>query len=130
MSLHGINSFANPYDPDNAFKNTVYAYAAGIALDYSAGTGTVTYNVHPSPAAAAKGQPIAQVTINLGDVLVPGDPTAQPPVLPVTMPTLAQLMTNTLFAHAFQKIGNILDNAAKSHPHFAGSNVVDVVIAT
>lgn len=117
MAIQNITTWANPYDPATPLTN-VYAYAAGLGLDASNGSGQVTYNAHPN-ANAWTGTPIGQVSIQLGDVIVP----VNGEIPAVVMPTLAELMANPQFAQAYTTIGQVLDAYAVQHPAFAGGSV-------
>ncbi len=105
-----------------------YAWVSGLAIDFGTGAGRATINVHPDVASAlASKPPIDQVTIGLGDILVP----AQGQTPAVTFPTLSQLVAS---ATAEQKSTPTLDpfaalraaiySALISHPLFVGSTQV------
>jgi len=113
-----LTNVPNPYDRANPFE-TAYAWIAGVYLDISQNSGTAVFNVNPNED-SAKSPPLFQVTIRLGEVLVPADPTADPPVEEIRFPTLEQLMGNagSSFSTAFNLIGADLYENALNHPMF------------
>ncbi len=118
-----IPTFENPYDPSTPFQNA-YAWTANLALDVFHGLGRITLNVNPNEN-AWQGSPIGQVSINLGEVLVPASQDEQgDPVPEVRIKTLLELMTDPEFAQAYAVIGSKLYAEAIKHPKFAGATQV------
>lgn len=124
-----IPVFPNPFDQANPVQDA-YAWIAGLALDLFAGTGRVVLNVHPN-AQAWGSQPLMQMSISLGDIIIPaveGNPNADPPISPVAavfFPTLGELMQDPEFASAYAVIGGKLYGALKEIPVLSES--IDVM---
>jgi hypothetical protein len=121
MALN-IPTYPNPYDPANPLSN-VYAWISRLELNIAAGVGRMTLDLNPNAAAWAAA-PLGQVGISLGQVLTPGNPTANPPVAAESFPTLAELMADAEFASAYATIGQKLYAAALRHPSFSGATIV------
>jgi hypothetical protein len=114
-----IPTYPNPFDPNTPLTN-VYAWMSGIGMDMSNNTGRLTLNIHPNEAAWV-GTPIGQISIALGETLVPANPTAEPPVEEVKFPTFTELMAIPEFATAYTTIGGILYQNCLPHPMLAGA---------
>lgn len=79
--------------PAGVVLTAAYAYNAGLYFDVSKGTGRIVLNVHPDAATAAAGFPPAdQLSLTLGQVVVPGDPAADPPRAEIRAVTLTELL--------------------------------------
>jgi hypothetical protein len=117
-----IPTYPNDYDAAHPLADA-YAWIAGLALDLSINAGRVTLNVHPN-ASAWQDRPAAQLGVALGQVLVPGNPAADPPVAEVRFPRLDELMQDADFSAAYQTIGAKLYAAlVATHPLLAGATM-------
>jgi hypothetical protein len=121
MALN-IPTFPNPFDPNTPLTN-LYAWMSFVAFDVASGSGRLVINLNPNEAAWPN-LPLEQIEITLGQLLQPGDPNAEPPVPPVTFPTIAELMAIPEFAAAYLTIGGILYQKALDHAKLQGATIL------
>lgn len=99
-----IPTVPNPFDPANPIVNAV-GVISSIHLDVSGSSGYLVLNIHPNAAAVGKAPPLTTVRVNLGQGLVPANPSANPPTAAISFPTLAELMADSAFAAAYAAVG-------------------------
>jgi hypothetical protein len=122
MALN-IPTYANPFDPANPLTN-VYGWTAFLALDAFADQGRLQLSINPNEA-AWKAQPLATLSVSLGQVFTPANTNATPPVAAVAFPTLDELMADAEFAAAYEVIGQKLYAAlVANHPALTDATVV------
>lgn len=117
-----ISEYTNPFDPNTPLTN-VYGWLSFIALDIASGSGRMTINLHPNEA-AWQGQPLDQINIDLGQLLKPADPAANPPTEAIFAYKLEELMAIPEFAAAYNAIGQILYQMALNHQKIANATII------
>lgn len=133
MSLE-IPTYTIRYDATRERVLTdAYAWVCNLTVDYRAVTGAFMVSIDASAADANAGYPpLDGVQVTLGQLLVPADPAAAPPVEEVRFPDLPTLLARadallaaapSLGAHGAIRAA-IYEALQALHPLFAGSTQV------
>lgn len=118
-----LETYNNPYDPANPIQDA-YAWLSFLAIDLRSDNGRIELTVNPNEA-AWQATPLGTISVALGQVYTPADPSADPPVVEVRMPRLDELMSDPDFAQAYNTIGTKLYGAALAVvPALSGGKVV------